>query len=117
MPVVSRLVPVVLSFLVLGAHFLRAGNVSLVGLVFLLLALLIVRRPWAARAVQVALVLGCLEWVRTLIHLSGERVQAGQPVLRLVIILGIVAAVTLLSALAFQGGRLSRVYGLRKTDG
>lgn len=112
--VALQLIPVVLSLLVLGAHFLRAGSVGLLGVVVVLLALLMVRRPWAARAVQGALVLASLEWIRTLVDLYGRRAQAGQPALRLAIILGVVAAVTFLSALVFQSGTLSRMYGLRK---
>jgi hypothetical protein len=40
-----RLLPAALAFLVLGAHFLRAGHLALV-----VVALFFVRRPWAARA-------------------------------------------------------------------
>ncbi len=77
-----QLLPVVLSLLVLGAHFLRAGNLVLIAAALVLLALLAVRRPWAARVVQVALVLGALEWMRTLVQLASFRAQTGQPYLR-----------------------------------
>jgi hypothetical protein len=53
-----RLAPAVLSLLVLAAHFLRAGSVALVGVSLALAALLAVRRPWAARTVQAALIVG-----------------------------------------------------------
>ena len=59
------LLPVVASLLVLAAHFLRSGNIALVVLVLVFMALLAVRRRWAARLVQVALLLGAVEWVRT----------------------------------------------------
>jgi hypothetical protein len=114
MPTLLQLVPVVLSLLVLGAHFLRGGNTPLVAVSLGLLVLLAVRRRWAARVLQVALLLGALEWIRTLLTLAGGRMQAGQPVLRLAIILGAVAAVTGLSALLFQTHRLRRVYRLRR---
>ena len=114
---VLQLTPVVLSFLVLGAHFLRGGNTPLVVISLGLLALLAVRRSWAARLLQVALLLGALEWVRTLIGLAGNRMQADQPFLRMAIILGIVAAVTGLSALLFQTKTLGRVYRTRPPDG
>jgi hypothetical protein len=111
---IVALVPVVLSLLVLGAHFLRADNVVLLVMPVLLLGLLVLRRPWAARIVQVGLVLGALEWIRTIAVLAGERMRAGEPVLRLIAILGVVAAVTALSALLFQVRPLRRVYGLDK---
>jgi hypothetical protein len=109
------LFPVVLSLLVLGAHFLRSGNLIIVALVFVVLGLLVVRRPWSARAVQIVLVIGGLEWLRTLIRLVSTRLELGEPFLRLAIILGGVVAVTLLSALVFQSGTLRRFYGRERT--
>ena len=104
------LVPPALSLLVLGAHFLR-GGVPLVVLVALgTLVLLFVRRRWTARVAQVVLVLGALEWVRAIVALTGERMSEGLPYGRMVVILGVVAAVTAASALAFQGRTLRRWY-------
>jgi len=108
-------IPVVLSLLLLGAHFLRGPNVALLAAVILLLALLLVRRRWAARLVQVALVLGALEWLRTLVRLANDRLQAGEPVARLVLILGTVACLTAFSTLAFETRRLRHRYGLGRT--
>jgi hypothetical protein len=95
------LLPVILSILVLGAHFFRAGNLLLVAVCLALLALVAVRRAWAARALQVALVIGAAEWARTLYALASERAAAGEPYMRLCVILGCVGAVALLSALVF----------------
>lgn len=103
-----QLAPVVICLLVLGAHFLRAGHVVLVLLVLVLVAMLGVRRRWAGRLVQVGLVLGAVEWLRTLVSLAAGRVAAGQPWLRLVLILGCVTVVTALSALVFRSARLRR---------
>jgi len=55
--------PVILSLVILGAHFMRYGNsIGVIG-ALLLIALLIVHRPWVARLMQVVLILGALEWV------------------------------------------------------
>lgn len=105
-----QLVPVVLSLLVLAAHFYRAGSLSMVALVVSLMALLPVRRRWAARTVQAALLLGAVEWVRTTIAFAGRRIQAGEPVVRLVVILGSVALVTGMSAWMFSTGPLRKRY-------
>jgi len=111
------LILVVFSLLLLGAHFLRDGTLAVVVLpVVVLPALLIVRRPWAARVVQLALLLGTLKWIRTLVQSVNARIETGQPFARLAIILGVVAAITLLSALAFQFGSLGRAYGIGKTE-
>jgi hypothetical protein len=113
------LLPAILSFLVLGAHWLRAGNLPLVAAILALIALIAVRRPWAARTLQAALAVGVLEWVRTLIGLAAERMRAGEPVVRLAVILAGVAAVTGLAALTFSSARLRRWYrvGEVKPDG
>jgi hypothetical protein len=66
--------------------------------------------------VQIALVLGALEWVHTLIRLANIRAQLGIPGTRMAIILGVVAAFTLGSAMLFQVKRLGRVYGLGRED-
>ena len=105
-------IPVVLSLVVLGAHFMRYGNsVGVVG-ALVLIAMLFVRQPWVARFMQVVLVLGALEWVRTLLELQQVRAALGQPYGRMIVILGLVAAVTACSALVFQSTALKRVYGL-----
>lgn len=107
-------IPITLSLAVLGAHFLRYGND--IGLVsaFALIGLLFVRRAWVARLVQVALVLGALEWLLTLYRLVQVRAALGEPIVRMVIILGLVVAVTLGSALLFQSASLKRVYRLER---
>lgn len=108
---VVLLVPAALSLLVLGAHFLRGGHPLLVLVALGLLSLLFVPRRWAARGVQVGLVLGALEWVRTLVALSGERMSEGLPAARLVVILGVVAAVCAASVLAFLARPVRRWFG------
>jgi hypothetical protein len=97
-----RLLPAALALFVLGAHFLRAGRLALVAASLAVVALLFVRRPWAARAVQGALVLGVVEWVRTLALLAEMRRNAGAPYLRMTLILAGVSVATALSLLAFR---------------
>ena len=96
----------ILSSLVLGAHFLRAGQWGGVAAALALLALLAVPRPWAARAAQAALLLGAAEWLRTLVRLVAERREEHVPYTRLAVILGAVAASTAASALVFESRRL-----------
>jgi len=100
----------ILSLLVLGAHFLRAGNLLLVLAALVLLGCLLLPRPWVPRLVQAALLLGTVEWVRTLVLFAGERMRAGEPYARLVIILGSVALVSLASTFVFETARLRRRY-------
>lgn len=109
-------IPVVLSILVLGAHFLRYGSEIGVFAALLLIALLFLRRPWVARVMQVVLVLGALEWLRTMYEIAQIRALHGEPYGRMLVILGAVAAVTLCSALLFQSRTLKAAYGIEKTD-
>ena len=107
-----QLLPVVLSLIVLGAHFFRAGSWSMAAVVLVLLGMLRVRRAWVARLVQLTLVLGAAEWVRTLVAIADERMQTGHPVIRMSIILGAVALLTALSALVFHTARVRKRYGI-----
>ena len=102
MMLAARLVLPLLALLLLAAHFYRADWLLPAVASAALTLLLAVPRPWAARTLQVALVLGAIEWLRTLAAFAAMRMAAGQPVLRLVLILGAVAAFTLLAAWVFQ---------------
>jgi hypothetical protein len=93
-----RLLPAALALLVLAAHFYRAGLVFLVPVCIGFLVLLSIRLAWVPRAVAVALLIAAAEWLRTLVMLAGERIDAGQPHARLVAILAGVTAATLLAA-------------------
>lgn len=106
-----QLLPAGLSALVLGAHFLRAGNLGLLLASLALIALMFVRRPWAARIIQVGLLLGALEWLRALIVLVTLRMQTGEPFTRLAIILGSVAVVSVASTLLSRTRRLRQRFG------
>jgi len=105
-----RLLPAILSLLVLGAHFLRTGYLAPVLICILLPLVLLVRRPWAARLIQFVLLLACAEWIRTLILLIGARADSGSPWLRMALILGAVAAVALVAAVMFQHRALRERY-------
>lgn len=101
-----------LAFLVLSAHFFRAGNFVLFGASLLLLPLLFVPRRWAARAVQAALALGILEWVRTAARIAGARRAAGMPYTRFALILAAVTLATAACLLVFRSARVKRFFRL-----
>ena len=101
-----------LAAILLAAHFYRAGQLMLAALSVGALALLAVPRPWAARVLQVALLAGALEWLRTLALFASTRMAMGQPYLRLALILVAVAAFTAASAVVFQQSTVRRRYRL-----
>lgn len=105
-----RLLPVILSLLLLGAHCYRAGLVALTAACVLLPFLLLLRRSWIPRLFQVVLLIGALEWLRTLYVFASMRVAFEQPWGRLALILGSVALCTALSGLVFRNGKLRSRY-------
>lgn len=105
-----RLFPAILSTLVLGAHFSRAGMLGGVIVTLSFLPLLFVRRPWVAWVYQAMLLLGAAEWIRTLVEIMQRRQAMGEPWKRMAIILGVVAVVTAASALAFHSKALRERY-------
>jgi hypothetical protein len=107
-----RLFPVILSLLLLGAHYYRAGLVLVAAVCALLPLVLLVRRWWVPRVFQGLLVLGALEWGRTLYMLAQMRIAFDQPWGRMALILGAVAVFTLLSALVFETRGLRRRYAI-----
>ena len=96
----SRVVLTVLSCLILAAHFSRAGYAPLIWLSAALPLLLLVRKPWSAWTLRVALLLGGVEWLRTLVRLVSERRSAGEDWTRLAVILAIVSLLTFTAAKA-----------------
>jgi len=105
-----RLLPVIMSMLLLAAHFYRAGHLILVVLIAASPLLLLIRALWIVRLIQVALILGGIEWIRTTIRLVLMRQTHNLPWERLAIILGSVAAFTILSSLVFKFKSLKARY-------
>lgn len=93
-----RLLPTVLSSLLLGAHFMRSGNVALVAACAVFPLLLLFRRSWAVRATQAFLVVAAGTWAWTAFEIAHRRVAAGQPWARMAVILGAVALLAVLAA-------------------
>jgi len=101
-----RLLPVIFSFLLLAAHFFRADQVVLAAISLAFPLLLFLKEAWIVQLIQVALLLGSIEWIRTLVIFVQQRIDFGQPWTRLAIILGSVALFTALSALVFRSQTL-----------
>ena len=97
-----RVILIIVAFLLLAAHFSRAGGNILVGASLILPLLLLVGKPWAGLTLRIALVLGGLEWLRTLVRLVSDRRSLGEDWIRLAVILGAVTLVTFLAARAVR---------------
>jgi hypothetical protein len=92
---IVRLVPVVIAFLLLAAHFLRGGSLGLALACVLVPLLLLIRRRWSPIVVQVLAYVGATVWLYTLIELAQARMMMHRPWGTAVIILGAVTLFTI----------------------
>jgi hypothetical protein len=99
-----------MSFLLLAAHFSRNDVTALVAASLALPVLLLVRRAWVPRLFQVLLILGGVEWIRSLVTYASRRQAEGESWMRLAIILGVVALFTACSGLVFRNSKLRQRY-------
>ena len=105
-----RLLPVIISFIILAAHFMHAGQMYLVYLMLILPFLLFFKKSWVPWLFQAVLLLGAAEWLRTLYFMTQVRIEYGEPWMRMVVILGVVALFTALSSLMFWNKTLGARY-------
>ena len=105
-----RLLPVFISLLLLAAHFFRAGETVFAVIPLLLFIPLMFRQSWVPRLIQLALLLGAIEWFITLYNVAQIRIAHGMPWGRMAIILGAVALLTAASAMVFWSKGLSKRY-------
>jgi len=109
---IVRLLPVILSFGLLAAHFSRANMFPLVLVSLAIPFLLLIRKAWVARGIQVLLLIGAMEWIRSMLGYIGVRKEIGEDWSRLAIILVAVAVLTVCAGLVFRGKSLKKRYKL-----
>jgi len=113
---ILRLLPVILAFGLLAAHFSRANMPPAVVVSLIIPFLLLIRKPWIARSIQILLMLGALEWIRSMFGYIQVRKEIGEDWGRLAIILVSVALLTACSGLVFRGKSLKKRYRLEKSS-
>jgi hypothetical protein len=109
-----RLLPVILSYGLLAAHFSRADMLPGVVVSLITPFLLLIKKPWIARSIQILLLLGAAEWIRAMFGYIEVRKEIGEDWGRLAIILIAVALLTACSGLVFRGKSLKKRYHLEK---
>jgi hypothetical protein len=105
---ILRLIPMVIAFLLLGAHFLRGDHRVLVGVCLLAPFILLIKKRWARLLAQWLLYLGALVWLSTALGLMHSRLATGQPWIRMLAILTLVAAFTLWAGLLLNSARIKQ---------
>ncbi|HFE64461.1 MAG TPA: hypothetical protein ENK14_08625 [Caldithrix sp.] len=108
--IVLRLLPVILSALLLAAHFLRFYGVESAVVVILLLLTLLIRKRWVLRMWQFFLFLGALIWIQTTVTLIQFRIALDLPWLRLAAIMGAVILFTTFSGIWLENKKIKRYF-------
>lgn len=106
------LLPSVLSFWLLAAHFLRGGELGWFLSLLLMPAILLIKRRWIARVVQLGLCLIASSWVMITAEMLNSRILMGEDWSRMLVIMGAVICLSLLSACSFLHPQLEHRYGL-----
>jgi len=112
MMIALGILPIVISFALLAAHFLRVSQFALVALCVFFPVLLAIPKRWAARSVQLALIAAAIEWSLTLVLIAQQRIASGLPYTRTVLILAGIVAFTLASVFAFLLPAMRKRYQL-----
>ena len=104
------LLPAMLSFLLMAAHWLRAGNTALMDISLFMMGLLWIRRPAMRRGVQLLLALAALVWIGTAYGVAQQRMEEQEPWFRAAVILLAVAGFNALALALLQAGAVRRWY-------
>ncbi|MEI7847303.1 MAG: hypothetical protein WCK35_16000 [Chloroflexota bacterium] len=105
-----RILPLVISALLLAAHFLRSSSFLPVVLCFLVPFLLFIKKRWVLWVLQVFTVFAAVMWIIALKAIIQERIFEGRSWLASGIILGLVAFFTLGSGLWLNASRVKNSY-------
>lgn len=108
--ILFRIVLLILSCLLLGAHFLRGGHLVLMVLCLIIPSLLLIKKRWSLIIVQIFLFVGTWIWIRTAIIIIHERMILGIPWGKIVIIIGPIAIFTLLAGLLLNSQVVRKRY-------
>lgn len=108
--IILRLLPVLLSFLLIAAHFSRADQTIMVIISLAIPFLLLIKKRAIIRIMQIVLLLAAAEWIRAMLSYIEVRKLSGDDWTRLAIILSVVAILTAASGLIFQNKTILKMY-------
>jgi hypothetical protein len=89
------IIPVILAFLLLGAHFLRSDDTILMVVSVLAPCLLLIKQRWSLLITQWLAYCGALVWIHTTFLLVRQRIAIGAQWGRMLLILSAIALFTL----------------------
>ncbi len=109
-----KLLPVILSCLIVAAHYSRGGNPHMTYAMLLFPLILLIRKKWVTYVSTIFLVFIGFVWFETTYKFVQIRQSMGMPYLRLMAILGTVGVVAIISSLVFKGKALRKRYENKK---
>jgi hypothetical protein len=107
---ILRVVPLVISSLLLAAHFLRGGSLGLVVLTLLVPLFLLIRKRWSLILVQLSAYVAAAVWLYAIIQIVQERMMLGRSWGAPVIILGSVTLFTIIAGLLLNSRAVKDKY-------
>ncbi len=107
---IRRIIPFILSAIVLAAHFLRFANFPIMIFSLAVPFLLLIKKRWALLTVQALTVAGGLFWIKVAVDNLWLRLAVGEPWLRMVAILLAVSLFTLWSAWLLASDTVAEKY-------
>jgi len=105
---------VFISILMFAAHFYRAGHEILAYSVLASPLILILRKWYTARVIQVLLFIATIQWWITIDKIARMRMAFNMPFYRFTVIMSSVAIFTLLSILVFESKSMKKIYFNKK---
>ena len=107
---ILRIALIVIAALLMGAHFLRAGNSALVALCLAAPLLFLWRKRWSLILLQFLAYCAAATWIVVALQLVQLRQQSGLPWTAAAIILASVALFTLLAGLLLNSRAIRERY-------
>lgn len=99
-----------INFITFAAHFSRAGMGLLSILVLILPFILLYKKKISLQIVQAVMVLAGIEWIRTAYQYITQRMDTGEPWLRLSMILSVVIISAFWSAFLLNCDQIKDTY-------
>lgn len=105
-----RYIPIILAAILLSAHFLRSYNLLAMVLCLLAPLLLMIHKRWSMLTLQLSTIPASLIWLFTLYGIIQQRSFEGRSWTASAIILGVVAAFTLLAGWLLNSSKVKEHY-------
>ena len=96
--------------MLVAAHFLRQGSVTAPLVCLLAPLLFLVRKRWSLIVLQIAAYMATAIWIATALGIVAERLALGRSYTAAVVILGAIAAITLLAGVLLNSRSMREHY-------